>query len=78
MVGALAYVLCWALALNQTYLNNNYPFGLWIAADLGVIALGAGAFFTGFLRYIVKIDDLKNIVNFAVVIGFICYAASSG
>jgi molybdopterin-containing oxidoreductase family membrane subunit len=78
MVGAVAYLLCWALALNQTYLNNNYPFGLWIAADLGVIALGAGAFFTSFLRYIIKIDELKHIVNFAVVIGFICYAAAQG
>ena len=78
MVGVLAYLLCWGLALNVTYLNNNYPFGLWIAADLGVIALGGGAFFTGFLRYIIKIDDLKNIVNFAVVVGFICYAAAQG
>jgi molybdopterin-containing oxidoreductase family membrane subunit len=77
-VGVIATVLCWALALNVTYLNNNYPFGLWIAADLGIIALGAGAFFTGFLRYIVKIDELKNIVNFAVVIGVVCYAAAQG
>jgi Ni/Fe-hydrogenase subunit HybB-like protein len=78
LVGVIAAVICWALALNVTYLNNNYPFGLWIAADLGIIALGAGAFFTGFLRYIVKIDDLKNIVNYAVVIGVICYASAQG
>jgi molybdopterin-containing oxidoreductase family membrane subunit len=78
MIGALAAVMCWGLALNVTYLNNNYPFGLWIAADLGVIALGAGAFFTGFLRYIVKIDELKNIVNYAVVIGVLCYASAQG
>ncbi len=78
LLGALAYVLCWGLALNVTYLNNNYPFGLWIAADLGIIALGAGAFFTGFLRYVIKMDELKNIVNFTVVIGFICYAAAQG
>jgi molybdopterin-containing oxidoreductase family membrane subunit len=78
MVGVIAAVMCWAFALNVTYLNNNYPFGLWIAADLGIIALGAGAFFTGFLRYIVKIDELKNIVNYAVVIGVICYASAQG
>jgi molybdopterin-containing oxidoreductase family membrane subunit len=78
MVGVIATVMCWGLALNVTYLNNNYPFGLWIAADLGIIALGAGAFFTGFLRYIVKIDDLKHIVNFAVIIGVVCYAAAQG
>ena len=78
MIGVLAAVMCWGLALNVTYLNNNFPFGLWIAADLGVIALGAGAFFTGFLRYIVKIDELKNIVNYAVVIGVLCYASAQG
>ena len=78
LVGAFAYLWCWGLALNQTYLNNNYPFGLWIAADLGVIALGGGAFFTGFLRYIIKIDELKNIVNFAVVVGVMCYASALG
>jgi Ni/Fe-hydrogenase subunit HybB-like protein len=74
--GVVGAVLAWGWALNTTYLNNNYPFGLWIAADLGVIALGGGAFFTGFLRYIVKIDGLKNIVNYAVVIGVICYASA--
>jgi molybdopterin-containing oxidoreductase family membrane subunit len=78
MVGVIATVMCWGLALNVTYLNNNYPFGLWIAADLGIIALGAGAFFTGFLRYIIKIDELKHIVNFAVIIGVVCYAAAQG
>lgn len=78
LIGVAGYVICWALALNQTYLNNNYPFGLWIAADLGVIALGGGAFFTGFLRYVINIDELKNIVNFAVVVGVICYASALG
>jgi len=78
MVGAVATLMCWGLALNVTYLNNNFPFGLWIAADLGIIALGAGAFFTGFLRYILNIDELKNIVNFAVVVGVICYSAALG
>lgn len=78
MIGVLAALMCWGLALNVTNLNNNYPFGVWIAADLGIIALGAGAFFTGFLRYIVKIDDLKNIVNYAVVIGVLCYVSAQG
>ena len=76
--GIYAALLCWGKALNQTNLNNNFPFGFWIVADLGVIALGAGAFFTGFLRYILKIEELKNIVNFAVVIGVICYASALG
>jgi len=78
LIGVVAAFLCWGLALNQTHLNNNFPFGLWIAADLGVIALGGGAFFTGFLRYIINIKELKNIVNYAVVIGVICYASALG
>jgi len=49
---------------------------LWIWADLAVIALGGGAFFTGFLKYIVGKDELKNIINFAVLIGFICYSSA--
>jgi molybdopterin-containing oxidoreductase family membrane subunit len=49
---------------------------LWIWADLAVIALGGGAFFTGFLRYLVGIDELKNIINYAVLIGFVCYSSA--
>ena len=31
------------------------------------IALGAGAFFTGFLLYILKFKELKAVINSAVV-----------
>ncbi len=62
--------------LTVTGLDNYFGFGLWITFDLAVIALGAGAFFTGFLKYILKIDQLKNIVNLAVIIGFICYSGA--
>jgi molybdopterin-containing oxidoreductase family membrane subunit len=41
-----------------------------------VIALGAGAFFTGLLRYIIRIDELKNIINLTVIKGFICYSGA--
>ena len=61
--GVYAMFLCWFKGLNQTNMNDAYGFALWIWADLGVIALGGGAFFSGFLRYILKIEDLKNIVN---------------
>ncbi len=50
--------------------------GLWIFLDLGMIALGAGAFFTGFLVYILKREELKPILNTAVVVGFICYSGA--
>ena len=74
--GVFAMLLCWLKGLNQTNMNDYYGFALWIWADLAVIALGGGAFFTGFLKYIVGKDELKNIINFAVLIGFICYSSA--
>jgi len=57
-------------------MNHYFAFGLWIVFDLSLIALGAGTFFTGFLIYIIGKDELKAIINPAVVIGFICYSAA--
>jgi molybdopterin-containing oxidoreductase family membrane subunit len=74
--GIFAMLLCWLKGLNQTNMNNAYGFAMWIWADLAIIALGGGAFFTGFLRYIVGKDELKNIINYAVLIGFICYSSA--
>ena len=62
--------------LNQTNMDNRFAFGLWIFLDLGIIALGAGAFFTGFLVYILKRAELKAVMNSAVVIGLICYSGA--
>jgi len=74
--GVYAMILCFAKGLNQTNLNDYFGFGLWITLDLAVIALGAGAFFSGFLRYIIGIDELKNIINLAVIVGWICYGSA--
>jgi molybdopterin-containing oxidoreductase family membrane subunit len=81
--GLLSAFLCFYKGLNQTNMNHYFAFGLWIVFDLSVIALGAGAFFTGFLTHVIGkvfiypfVDDLKAIVNAAVVIGFICYSAA--
>jgi molybdopterin-containing oxidoreductase family membrane subunit len=74
--GVFAMLLVYMKGLNQTNMNNAYGFALWIWADLAVIALGGGAFFTGFLRYLVGKDELKNIINYAVLIGFICYSSA--
>lgn len=74
--GVYAVFLCWYKALNQTNLNDYFGFGIWITLDLSVIALGAGAFFTAFLRYILGIDKLKNIISLATVVGWICYLSA--
>jgi len=74
--GVVAMLLVWIKGLNQTNMNDYYGFALWIWADLTVIALGGGAFFTGLMRYIFGIEDLKHIINYAVLIGFICYSSA--
>ena len=74
--GGISAVLCLLKGLNQTNMSDYFAFALWIVFDLGVIALGAGAFFTGFLTYIIGRKELKDIINAAVIIGFICYSGA--
>ena len=74
--GVYAMFLIWYKGLNQTGMNDAYGFALWIWADLAVIALGGGAFFSGFLTYIIGKKELKSIINYAVIIGFICYSSA--
>lgn len=74
--GVYAMFLCWFKGLNQTNMNDYYGFALWIWADLAIIALGGGAFFCGFLRYVVGKKIIKPILNYAVLIGFICYTSA--
>jgi molybdopterin-containing oxidoreductase family membrane subunit len=68
--------LCLVKGLNQTNMDNRFAFGLWIFLDLTVIALGAGAFLTGFLLYILKLGELRAVINSAVVIGVVCYSGA--
>ncbi len=75
-LGVFAIGLCLIKGLNQTNMDNRFAFGLWIFLDLTVIALGAGAFFTGFLLYILRREELRAVINSAVVIGFICYSGA--
>ncbi|MDQ7031148.1 MAG: menaquinone reductase integral membrane subunit QrcD [Desulfonauticus sp.] len=74
--GVYGMYLVLSKGLVTTNLNNYFGFGLWITFDLAVIALGAGAFFSGFLKYIVGIKELENIINLAVIVGFICYVGA--
>lgn len=74
--GLYGTYLCLAYGLNQTNMDNRFAFGLWIFLDLTVIALGAGAFFTGFLLYIMRKKELSAVINSAVVLGFICYSGA--
>lgn len=75
-IGVYATYLCLRYGLGETNLDNRFGFGLWIFLDLAVIALGAGAFFSGFLLYILKWKELKAIISSAVVLGFLCYSGA--
>ena len=75
--GSTPAYLCLALGLNQTNMDNRFAFGLWIYLDLTVIALGAGAFFTGFLLYVMKKQRAARPSSTARwCIGFICYSGA--
>jgi menaquinone reductase, integral membrane subunit len=74
--GSYAIWLCLRYGLNQTNMDNRFAFGLWIFLDLTVIAYGAGAFLTGFLVYVFRRHELKDVINSAVVLGFICYSGA--
>jgi len=76
LFGAYCAGLCLFRGLNQTNMDNRFAFGLWIFLDLTVIALGAGAFLTGFLVYILKWKELKAVINTAVIVGFVCYSGA--
>jgi len=76
--GGISAGLCLVFGLNQTNMSDIFAFALWIVVDLAIIALGAGAFFTGFLTYIINKKELKDIINVAVIIGFICYSGAMG
>jgi menaquinone reductase, integral membrane subunit len=76
LLGGIAALVILYKGLGVTGLDNYFGFGLWITFDLAVIALGAGAFFTGLIRYIIGVDELKNIINLTVIKGFICYSGA--
>ncbi len=64
-------ILGWGL--GYTDMDNNFAWGAWIIGDLGLVALGGGAFTTGYFLYIFRVDKLKPIINSTVLIGFLCY-----
>lgn len=79
--GIYAGVVVLLKALNVTGLNDYFGFGFYITIDLAIIALGAGAFFSGFLfygmsRFFPSLRELYKIINLAVVVGFVCYTGA--
>jgi Ni/Fe-hydrogenase subunit HybB-like protein len=64
-------ILFWGL--GYTDMSNLYPFGQWIIGDLGLVALGGGAFTSGFVMYIFRNEKIEPMINSTVLLGFLCY-----
>ncbi|MEZ4386421.1 MAG: NrfD/PsrC family molybdoenzyme membrane anchor subunit [Candidatus Krumholzibacteriia bacterium] len=74
--GAAAAFRMFADGLYHTNMDNRFAFGLWIIFDLTIIALGAGAFFLGFLTYLLRRHDMEQVLYTAVIVGFVCYSGA--
>jgi Ni/Fe-hydrogenase subunit HybB-like protein len=61
-----------------TNLSDNWPWGLWIAFDVGVyIATAAGGFTIAALYYVFKIERFKPLAKPAVLIATLCYTIAA-
>lgn len=74
--GLTAFTNLFHHGLNLTNMDNRFAFGLWIILDLTIIALGAGAFFLGFLTYLMRRKELQQVLSTAVIVGFVCYSGA--
>lgn len=75
-VGLYAGFLCLRDGLYHTNMDNRFVFGLWIFLDLAIIAFGGGAFFSGFLLYVLRRRELGAVIRSAVLTGFLCYSGA--
>lgn len=77
-IGVYAGVQVLVEGLHRTNMDNRYAFGLWIFLDLTIIALGAGAFMSGVLTYVLRWKEMRSVIHLAVVVGFLCYSGAIG
>ncbi|MGI2336254.1 MAG: NrfD/PsrC family molybdoenzyme membrane anchor subunit [Dehalogenimonas sp.] len=72
-IGVLVAKLVFGLGAI-TNLSDNWPWGLWVAFDIGVyIASAAGGFVLAALVYIFRIETFRPLVKPAIMIAALCY-----
>jgi Ni/Fe-hydrogenase subunit HybB-like protein len=72
-IGVLVAKLVFGLGAI-TNLSDNWPWGLWVAFDIGVyIASAAGGFVLAALVYIFRIETFRPLVKPAILIAALCY-----
>ncbi|MEN8613992.1 NrfD/PsrC family molybdoenzyme membrane anchor subunit [Dehalogenimonas sp. THU2] len=72
-IGVVVAKLVWGLGA-VTNLSDNWPWGLWVAFDVGVyIASAAGGFVLAALVYVFKIEAFRPLVKPAILIATLGY-----
>jgi len=73
-IGALAGIYRFGFGLQaSTNLNHHYPWGLWIIADVSLIALAAGGFVTAFLVHVIHREDYHFLSRPALLTALLGY-----
>ncbi len=73
-LGVLAGVYRFGLGLQaSTNLNHYYPWGLWIIADVSLIALAAGGFVTAFLVHVIHREEYHFLSRPALLTALLGY-----
>jgi Ni/Fe-hydrogenase subunit HybB-like protein len=76
-LGVLAAKLIYGLG-TVTNLSDNWPWGLWVAFDVGIyIAVAAGGFSLAAAVYIFKIESLRSVVKPAILIALLGYTIAA-
>jgi Ni/Fe-hydrogenase subunit HybB-like protein len=76
ILGVISGAIVLAKGLGVTGLTDRVPWGLWIALDLSMISLGAGAFTLSAIVYLLRLKRFSGIVRAAVLIGFLGYSSA--
>lgn len=76
IIGAISGIYVLSNGLGVTGLSDKVPWGLWIALDLSMISLGAGAFIFSAIVYLLGIERFKIFARLAVLGGFLGYSSA--
>ncbi len=76
IIGAISGIDVLINGLRVTGLTDKVPWGLWIALDLSMISLGAGAFIFSAIVYLLGIERFKIFARLAVLGGFLGYSSA--
>ena len=78
VIGLLAGLYRFAFGLQaSTNLNQTYPWGLWIIADVAFIALAAGGFTTALIAHVLHREQFHSLARPALVVAMLGYTLAA-